>query len=527
MSSCVRISAVSLALLSVLSVSAEAWAHTDAVYLSKELQSCRKTFNKVVGKYLATGLKELAGCYKKGLAGKGPEPADCAGLSTGDTKGKIAGARSKAVSAVAAKCDAGMDPAGLGALDACPWPCDSLGASTDPAGIITCDLCLADATIEELTRATFGQAGPGLSKDGQKCVSSVAKAAGKHSKTVMKTLAKCHEAVDKMKSVADCHDPEENDAKGKVARSRAKLEGKIEKKCTNSVLAGLDLCNGYGAFVTAATACTGDLYERASEREAHTISGSCGFDGSCDLEREDAASCPADCGPLLSPAVAGVFDASCNGSGCHSSGTRAGGLSLQHDEAVDELLGVVSTSGQGVRVVAGEPDVSWLWAKISEATPAVGSQMPLGAGALGASDQAAVRQWIQSGLACGDGICDFASSGETSANCSLDCGPTVPDAVQAVFDANCTTSGCHDGFAAIQNLDLSAPVAGANLVGADSGEIAGELVVAGQPGQSFLWEKISSAVPPAGARMPIGAPALSNADLTTIREWIEGGAPAR
>ena len=94
MSSCVRISAVSLALLSVLSVSAEAWAHTDAVYLSKELQSCRKTFNKVVGKYLATGLKELAGCYKKGLAGKGPEPTDCAGLSTGDTKAKIVRARS-------------------------------------------------------------------------------------------------------------------------------------------------------------------------------------------------------------------------------------------------------------------------------------------------------------------------------------------------------------------------------------------------------------------------------------------------
>jgi hypothetical protein len=47
----------------------------------------------------------------------------------------------------------------------------------------------------------------------------------------------------------------------------------------------------------------------------------------------------------------------------------------------------------------------------------------------------------------------------------------------------------------------------------------------GSPDSSYLYEKLVSATPKSGVRMPQGGPYLSDAQITVIRRWIQKGAP--
>jgi hypothetical protein len=50
------------------------------------------------------------------------------------------------------------------------------------------------------------------------------------------------------------------------------------------------------------------------------------------------------------------------------------------------------------------------------------------------------------------------------------------------------------------------------------------LVTPGQPEMSLFFKKVSSATPPCGSRMPLGAAALTDAQIEMIRSWIAAGA---
>jgi hypothetical protein len=99
--------------------------------------------------------------------------------------------------------------------------------------------------------------------------------------------------------------------------------------------------------------------------------------------------------------------------------------------------------------------------------------------------------------------------------------------VQAIFNRSCI--GCHPSV--VQSLDLTAAKSYAGLVGVRAVE-APDLVrvVAGDPDRSFLWLKVAglpgdaSRNPGVGGRMPQGQGPLPQADLDTIRAWIEQGA---
>jgi len=52
------------------------------------------------------------------------------------------------------------------------------------------------------------------------------------------------------------------------------------------------------------------------------------------------------------------------------------------------------------------------------------------------------------------------------------------------------------------------------------------LVVPGDSSQSLLWQKISMDDPPVGSRMPFQQSPLDEADIDTIRRWIDEGAMA-
>ena len=95
--------------------------------------------------------------------------------------------------------------------------------------------------------------------------------------------------------------------------------------------------------------------------------------------------------------------------------------------------------------------------------------------------------------------------------------------VGPILQKNCGGGGCHIGektsgaeYTSFETLMLS--------VGEQYGS---PLVVPGRPELSPLIDKISSAQPRFGVRMPFGAPPLSDQDVNTLRQWVRDGAVAR
>jgi hypothetical protein len=99
--------------------------------------------------------------------------------------------------------------------------------------------------------------------------------------------------------------------------------------------------------------------------------------------------------------------------------------------------------------------------------------------------------------------------------------------VQRILDEDCTT--CHAGAGPM--VDLSAGKSWGDLVGrpAPAPETCGgTLVVPGQPGASYLYEKLSSPTPCSGSQMPLGefvSDPLPDCVVAIIKAWISEGAP--
>jgi hypothetical protein len=101
--------------------------------------------------------------------------------------------------------------------------------------------------------------------------------------------------------------------------------------------------------------------------------------------------------------------------------------------------------------------------------------------------------------------------------------------VQPIFTANCALSGCHAGSAPVLGQNLSSGLAYASIVNVPAQEAPGYLRVRPSfPDSSYLVHKIEGTpgeLGGFGGRMPLGAPPLSDAEITTIRRWIAAGAP--
>lgn len=128
------------------------------------------------------------------------------------------------------------------------------------------------------------------------------------------------------------------------------------------------------------------------------------------------------------------------------------------------------------------------------------------------------------GLAAG---CGGGAQGEDPASQAA---PTIEARLSViereVFARSCTFSSCHGGASPKQGLLLEADSHG-RLVGRPSTQAAGRtLVVRGDPGASYLLEKLTSAKPAAGARMPEANAALHPGKIAAIRAWIVAGARA-
>jgi mono/diheme cytochrome c family protein len=92
-----------------------------------------------------------------------------------------------------------------------------------------------------------------------------------------------------------------------------------------------------------------------------------------------------------------------------------------------------------------------------------------------------------------------------------------------IFTPICTA--CHTGANAPQGLRLDAANSYALLVNVASAEVPSVLRVnPGNPDSSYLVQKIQGTAA-VGGRMPLGGPALSQAQIDLVRQWISSGAP--
>jgi hypothetical protein len=97
--------------------------------------------------------------------------------------------------------------------------------------------------------------------------------------------------------------------------------------------------------------------------------------------------------------------------------------------------------------------------------------------------------------------------------------------VFAIFqNRTCGRTGCHAGANAAEDLDLSTSAkAQAALVDVASKECTNKKrVLSGDAAQSYLLNKLTGSGMCSGSQMPKGGTPLNNAELDTVRSWING-----
>jgi hypothetical protein len=121
---------------------------------------------------------------------------------------------------------------------------------------------------------------------------------------------------------------------------------------------------------------------------------------------------------------------------------------------------------------------------------------------------------------------DDSGTGGSEAGSGTGCGSmSTYDAVETLFASTCAGSTCHSSGPGGQFPPLADTPAKSWMGHASTKKPGIRLVVPGQPAQSFLYMKLSGTQGAGGgALMPLGAASPTSA-ATTVRAWIEAGAP--
>lgn len=122
---------------------------------------------------------------------------------------------------------------------------------------------------------------------------------------------------------------------------------------------------------------------------------------------------------------------------------------------------------------------------------------------------------------CGDSSTGPDNGGNGNGNGNGDGEPTEPTFanVQEIFTSSCGGSGCHIGERT-NGVRLDSY---ANVTGSEGTQYGGPIVVAGEPDNSPIVDKIE-ANPENGARMPLNGSPLTDEQINLVRDWIAEGA---
>lgn len=133
------------------------------------------------------------------------------------------------------------------------------------------------------------------------------------------------------------------------------------------------------------------------------------------------------------------------------------------------------------------------------------------------------------GLLAAVPACSSTDNGTADSGAGGAAPPTFTEVYTTVLAPLC--SGCHVGGAAASgNLDMSTQtLAYTNLVGkAAMGPLCvssnATRVVANQPSQSLIINKLTMMTPLCGSQMPLGGGMLTTAQIALVTDWITDGA---
>ena len=186
-------------------------------------------------------------------------------------------------------------------------------------------------------------------------------------------------------------------------------------------------------------------------------------------------------------------------------------------------------------VTAGDPMRSYVMRRLTDAT--YGELMPRQCRTWDDRANQALACWIAGLQVDGGGAVTNAYAPIDYAACGVDvrglgkCAQieaTGFAAVEAIFARSCAGNGCHvNEDEPASGLDLTPGRAYGSLVDIGSVEVPDkQRIAAGSPDDSYLLCKVSADCGfRRGARMPLDADALSDADIDVIRMWVADGAP--
>lgn len=111
----------------------------------------------------------------------------------------------------------------------------------------------------------------------------------------------------------------------------------------------------------------------------------------------DAVGAPEEGGEAIEAfePVAALFESTCATAACHAAARGAGQLVLSPDVARDNLVHAPSSQQDGATlVVPGDPDGSYLMAKLRGDEGIRGARMPIGRSPLADEEMAIIADWI-------------------------------------------------------------------------------------------------------------------------------------
>ena len=130
-------------------------------------------------------------------------------------------------------------------------------------------------------------------------------------------------------------------------------------------------------------------------------------------------------------------------------------------------------------------------------------------------------------VACSSSTSPSTTTTTTTTTTTSTSGPTFSQIQAQILTPACTSCHTDEGRTPSGGLNLKSGAAYAALVGVASTGKAGAIrVIAGNPSGSYLIQKLEGAADIVGLRMPRnGPPYLTDAQVASIRQWIQNGAP--
>jgi hypothetical protein len=102
----------------------------------------------------------------------------------------------------------------------------------------------------------------------------------------------------------------------------------------------------------------------------------------------------------------------------------------------------------------------------------------------------------------------------------VDISPTFSGIQEKIFNPSCALSGCHVNGSQTPNLSLNSY---SNIVNKQS-STGMDYIEPGNPGNSYLLQKVLGSNVISGSRMPLNDSPVSQEKIDIITEWINNGA---